>query len=491
MINQTLFKQRFQLTYNNLKAIRHWLKNQSQKINLNENITQNLILVCNEYCANLLDHQSPKASIVELKYGLQDNYPQFQISDNGAFWADMTHRIKTATLPNEPVCRKLGLALINTYFPQFHYYQHNQRNIIQFTLPFIELKPQLLIVDDSPSQLALFASFLRDHYQLILFSRPSEALQWLAHNRCDMVITDLHMPGMDGFTFRDKVTEHNGCQSIPFIFISSDNKDTTLLEAARASIDDYINKPINKEKLLNILKRVLSRHSNLASIFEKQLLAQMTPYQAELPQEITIRDITINIDQYPKSQGDLILYRQAENNEPTLLILGDNMGHGPLAKANGVGWFGYIAGLLDAGINTPDEICKILNKQLLNAQNNKHLICLMIIMIEPNDHLTIYNAGMPTALTINNHKNNYLHENIGLLGINEELIIKTHYLELTQDISVHCYSDGLSDNNLSATFIENLMQYEPHKRHKALWNNPQRSSIDDKTLITIYRTMNS
>ncbi|WP_305417046.1 response regulator [Photobacterium leiognathi] len=487
MIDQILFKQTFSLDYDKLKTIRQWLKVQMNKLNLSYELSQNIILVCNEYCVNLLAHQKKKASHVELKYGLRNNQARFEIIDNGSHWQAMTKSIQSATLPEEPVCNKLGLALINTYFPDFKYIFSNSKNIIRFNLPKLKNKPQLLIVDDSPSQLALFATFLRHHYQLVLFSKPCEALEWLAHSRCDMVITDLHMPDIDGFTFRDRVTQLKHCQSLPFIFISGDNKDATLLEAARAGIDDYLTKPLDKEKLLTILKRVLKRHSTLASVFEKQLLDQMTPYQAELPQKIIIRDITIDINQDPINQGDFLLYREPKGNNPAMIILGDNMGHGPLAKANGIGWFGYIAGLLDAGIESPKEMCQILNQQLLSAKNNRHMICLMIITLNKDNTLNIYNAGMPSALQLNNSNVTYLNENMGLLGINNQITIKPTEIHLTSNLSIHCYSDGLIHHPMTERFIHRLSYYSVHKRHQEIWHNPQQSSIDDKTLISIYR----
>lgn len=487
MIHQILFKQTFSLNYDNLKTMRQWLRIQSYKLNLSYELSQHIILVCNEYCVNLLVHQNNTASHVELKYGLRNNQARFEIIDNGSYWNEMEDKIQSATLPEEPTCNKLGLALINTYFPDFKYFISNNRNIIRFSIPRLKAKPQLLIVDDSPSQLALFATFLRHHYQLILFSKPCEALEWLTHSRCDMVITDLHMPDIDGFTFRDKVTQLQDCQSLPFIFISGDNKDTTLLEAARAGIDDYLTKPLEKEKLLTILKRVFKRHSILASVFEKQLLDQMTPYQAELPKKITVRDITINIEQYPVNQGDFLLYRKPKSTAPAMIIFGDNMGHGPLARANGIGWFGYIAGLLDAGIETPEEICHILNHQLISARKNRHMICLMIITIDNDNNLKIYNAGMPSALKISHKDTCYLEENIGLLGINPQLLIKPKSITLTSNISVHCYSDGLFTKPITTHFLERLSHKTTIQRHEKIWANPQQSTIDDKTLISIYR----
>ncbi len=176
MIDQILFKQTFSLDYDKLKTIRQWLKAQMNKLNLSYELSQNIILVCNEYCVNLLAHQKKKASHVELKYGLRNNQARFEIIDNGSHWQAMTKSIQSATLPEEPVCNKLGLALINTYFPDFKYIFSNSKNIIRFNLPKLKHKPQLLIVDDSPSQLALFATFLRHHYQLVLLANLAKRL---------------------------------------------------------------------------------------------------------------------------------------------------------------------------------------------------------------------------------------------------------------------------------------------------------------------------
>ena len=143
--------------------------------------------------------------------------------------------------------------------------------------------------------------------------------------------------------------------------------------------------------------------------------------------------------------------------------------------------------LLDAGIESPKEICETLNQQLIAAPNNRHLICLMIMIIDKNNTVHIYNAGMPAALQLSHDKSIHLEENMGLLGINTQLTIEPKLITLTKDVSLHCYSDGLANHPITINQINRLTHYQAKERHMKIWQNPQRSAIDDKTLISIYR----
>ena len=111
----------------------------------------------------------------------------------------------------------------------------------------------------------------------------------------------------------------------------------------------------------------------------------------------------------------------------------------------------------------------------------------MIIIIDNKDTVHIYNAGMPAALQLSHDKSIHLEENMGLLGINTQLTIKPKLITLTKDVSLHCYSDGLTNQPITIKQINQLTHYQAKERHKKIWLNPQRSTIDDKTLISIYR----
>jgi DNA-binding NtrC family response regulator len=124
----------------------------------------------------------------------------------------------------------------------------------------------LMIVDDEQEMGDLLGEFLRQEgYCVTIFSSPQAALEKINHDKCfpkvDMVISDIRMPGMDGFEFMDCL-EQSDCQ-MPFIFITAFASPDFALEAVRHHAMDFIPKPFKlkevKEKIENAFEFVRHR----------------------------------------------------------------------------------------------------------------------------------------------------------------------------------------------------------------------------------------
>lgn len=118
------------------------------------------------------------------------------------------------------------------------------------SLNFID-KPSVLIVDDTPDNLTLIASLLKDTYQVKVANNGEKALRIAGgDNPPDLVLLDIMMPGMDGHEVCRRLKQDQATAHIPVIFLTA-RADAMDEEAGLAlGAVDYITKPISPAILL-------------------------------------------------------------------------------------------------------------------------------------------------------------------------------------------------------------------------------------------------
>ena len=133
---------------------------------------------------------------------------------------------------------------------------------------------RLLVVDDEPKLLRAVAVDLKAEGYMVATARSgAEALISVAQNLPDLVISDIRMPGMDGYQLARKLRENQRTTLIPIIFLTA--KDTTAdrIEGFRSGVDAYVTKPFEPDELLvivaGILRRVERTHTEIARIIGK------------------------------------------------------------------------------------------------------------------------------------------------------------------------------------------------------------------------------
>ena len=109
----------------------------------------------------------------------------------------------------------------------------------------------IVVVDDNPQNLRLLKSILsREGFEIHLIDNAEQAQTTICSVVPDLILMDIMMPDIDGFTLCRLLREHDTIKDIPIIFISalSDIKDK--LEAFTAGGVDYVTKPFNPHEVL-------------------------------------------------------------------------------------------------------------------------------------------------------------------------------------------------------------------------------------------------
>jgi putative two-component system response regulator len=111
--------------------------------------------------------------------------------------------------------------------------------------------PRVLVVDDTPKNIQLLASVLKANgYEVGFAVDGYKALEALQRERYDLVLLDVMMPGMDGFTVCRKIKEDPALQPIPVIFTTALNDTESIVKGFEVGGADYITKPFNTVELL-------------------------------------------------------------------------------------------------------------------------------------------------------------------------------------------------------------------------------------------------
>ena len=104
---------------------------------------------------------------------------------------------------------------------------------------------KVLIVDDSAVQAAQLKIILDDEYDVIIAHTAEDGLRLASAENFSLILLDVVMPGMDGFTLLKKLQEEIITQSVPVILITSLSDVTSEQHGLILGAVDYITKPFN------------------------------------------------------------------------------------------------------------------------------------------------------------------------------------------------------------------------------------------------------
>ena len=119
-------------------------------------------------------------------------------------------------------------------------------------------KPRILLVDDDKNTAdGLKKILLQDGYDTGCTYTGKEALDLIEAEHFDIVITDMKLPDISGFSIIEKVKKKN--VDIAVVMITAFSSIQTAIDAMKKGADDYLTKPVNIEELELILKKIWER----------------------------------------------------------------------------------------------------------------------------------------------------------------------------------------------------------------------------------------
>lgn len=131
---------------------------------------------------------------------------------------------------------------------------------------------RVLLVDDMRSLVDYYAHVLREAgMQVEALTRPEDVLQTLANFKPELVLLDLHMPGVSGMEVAKVIRQQPDLFSVPIIFLSAEQDKSLQLEAMRQG-DEFLQKPVGDEYLASIVALRVERARELGSLMYRDSL---------------------------------------------------------------------------------------------------------------------------------------------------------------------------------------------------------------------------
>ncbi|MBE7444282.1 MAG: response regulator [Planctomycetia bacterium] len=122
-----------------------------------------------------------------------------------------------------------------------------------------EKPPKILVVDDKQSALFLSEGVLEDEgYHAEIAQNGQEALERFKQKHFDIVISDLHMPGMDGIELLNNIKKLD-IKTLVIIMTARPSIESAI-QAFRHGAYDYIAKPIDPDTIINTIQRGFEKH---------------------------------------------------------------------------------------------------------------------------------------------------------------------------------------------------------------------------------------
>jgi DNA-binding response OmpR family regulator len=146
---------------------------------------------------------------------------------------------------------------------------------------------KLLIVDDDNDILDMVKTYFKDEYEISSAKDGEEGLELLREQRYSIVLLDIMMPKIDGYSMLTKMREFT---ETPVIFLTAKGEQLDKVKGFIKGCDDYVTKPFDFTELSFRIKAIIKRTSNLSIVQNKKLL--------------NIKDLEINLEEYTVKRSE-------------------------------------------------------------------------------------------------------------------------------------------------------------------------------------------
>ncbi len=133
-------------------------------------------------------------------------------------------------------------------------------------------KPILLIVDDNQDLRNLIKDIFNEQFDVLDVADAESALEISKKMIPDCIISDVMMPGMNGFEFTQQIKTNELTSFIPVILLTAKTSDEDRLESLKSEADKFITKPFTNDILVESVHQLLKERKSLRERYSKELI---------------------------------------------------------------------------------------------------------------------------------------------------------------------------------------------------------------------------
>lgn len=160
---------------------------------------------------------------------------------------------------------KLEEALYNVAFMRVKIARNMGRNIVCSQSSLTEYHDQIgkiLIVDTDDITVDVLKTALENiNYQVMTAKDGQAAVQIASDENPRLIISEVMIPKMDGFLFREEMLSHSNTNKIPFVYLSYLKNDESVLRASSLGVEHYFKKPFMLSELMGVIQNKIKGES--------------------------------------------------------------------------------------------------------------------------------------------------------------------------------------------------------------------------------------
>ena len=139
-------------------------------------------------------------------------------------------------------------------------------------IPDPEQRPRVLVIEDTAEvRRAVKRSLKSLGMDVEVADSGEEGLRLVEALRPNLVLTDVNMPGMDGFEVLAAIREHPRCATIPVVLMTARDDRASIRRGMVMGADDYLTKPFTAQEIRETVQARLAHHSRLTTAFASRL----------------------------------------------------------------------------------------------------------------------------------------------------------------------------------------------------------------------------
>jgi len=144
----------------------------------------------------------------------------------------------------------------------------------------------VLIIEDNIDMQRHLENILSSHHQCLVASNGLQGLSLADEYLPDIIISDVMMPGIDGFEVLEKLKSHEVSTHIPVILLTAKSDHHSKIKGLSAQADDYLTKPFDAEELVLKIANLLKMRKKMQIKYESQWQGFSKNQTKEIPDEV-------------------------------------------------------------------------------------------------------------------------------------------------------------------------------------------------------------
>ena len=314
----------------------------------------------------------------------------------------------------------------------------------------------ILLVEDEPNIAKLFCfTITKAGFNCRVAVNGLDALSKINEEKPDLIISDVMMPEMDGFTFRKRLMEEPDLKSIPFVFLTAKGSEDDILQGFDMEIEDYMTKTASPKvviaKISAILKSLEKERVKVVDEVQKaadNMGAKVVPDEFPNFNGFQIKHWHVPFKNVPG--GDFIDYFSIDENN-IAIVLGDVMGKRWGAWYFAVAYAGYVRSatrfvLESSGKLSPSDILTKVNESVFKDERiSEVFITLSIIVLDKKNKTAKYSGAGDLPIIFKSKEAVYLTSKGLLLGFTASGEYEDHEMNINPGDEMFLVTDGITE----------------------------------------------